>query len=221
MPDLTNEFYLTAEEIASLIIEEGIGPDDSEILELEAQLDDLSAELGVCDLDPVADHLLDMVEDELANLGILGRTAKSKRRKDPRRRYKGVCIRPDKRLAIYLRDKFCCVYCEADLHGAQPFNVTLEHLKPRGTGGGQAPENLITACRSCNCTRQDAPLRDFATPEARQRIRRNIRRSFTKYRVLAKALLAGEVGLQARAAEFITVGEYIYRRVPQWGSCCR
>jgi hypothetical protein len=55
---------------------------------------------------------------------------------------------------------------------------------------------LITACRSCNCSRQDKPLARFAGKEARAHIRRNLRRSLKPYRRLAKALLAGEVGFE-------------------------
>lgn len=106
--------------------------------------------------------------------------------------YRGVQIRPDLRLAIYLRDRFTCVYCLADLHGAHPQDVTLDHLTPDSQGGSNRPENLVCACRACNCSRQDKPLARFASTEARAHIRRNTRRSINKYRTLAKAIIAGE-----------------------------
>ena len=49
-------------------------------------------------------------------------------------KYKGVCIRADLRLAIYLRDSFRCVYCCADLHGAAPSDVTLDHVRCHSDG---------------------------------------------------------------------------------------
>ena len=111
-----------------------------------------------------------------------------------RNNYKGVCIRKDLRLAIYLRDDFRCVYCLADLRDAQPFDISLDHIKPQSQGGTNEASNMITACRSCNCSRGDKPLARFAGPETRKHVRRNLSRSIGKYRVMAKALIAGETG---------------------------
>ena len=106
--------------------------------------------------------------------------------------YKGVCLRKDLRLAVYLRDSFRCVYCCSDLHGAHPTDITLDHVRCDSDGGSNEPSNLVTACRSCNCSRQDKPLARFAGPETRADIRRLTRRSITKFRRMAKAILAGE-----------------------------
>lgn len=106
-----------------------------------------------------------------------------------KRGYKGVCIRRDLRLAIYLRDRFTCLYCLADLHGADPRDLTLDHVIPDSEGGSNDPSNLITACRHCNCSRQDAPLTRFTGPETRAHIRRNTRRAIARYRRLAKDLI--------------------------------
>jgi 5-methylcytosine-specific restriction endonuclease McrA len=108
----------------------------------------------------------------------------------------GQWIRAESRLAIYLRDGMACVYCLADLHGADPRDITLDHLVAKVDGGSNKPENLVTACRSCNCSRQDTPLNRFAGPETRAHIRRNVKRSMTKYRKLAKALISGETGFE-------------------------
>ncbi len=66
----------------------------------------------------------------------------------------GSWIHKAVRLAIYLRDGFTCVYCLRDLHDANPFDVTLDHLMPRSLGGTHETTNLVTACRSCNSSRQ-------------------------------------------------------------------
>jgi len=66
-----------------------------------------------------------------------------------------------RRLAIYLRDGFRCVYCQADLTQANPREVTLDHVKPRCNGGSHKAKNLITACLSCNSARQHMGLRMF------------------------------------------------------------
>jgi hypothetical protein len=60
-------------------------------------------------------------------------------------------------------------------------------------GGSNDEANLVTACRHCNCSRQDQPLSRFAGTETRKHIRRNTRRSLTPYRRLARAILAGEI----------------------------
>jgi 5-methylcytosine-specific restriction endonuclease McrA len=109
-----------------------------------------------------------------------------------RNQYKGVCVRSDLRLAIYLRDSFRCVYCCGDLHGAHPTDITLDHVAAQADGGSNGPDNLVTACRSCNCSRQDKPLAKFAGVETRKDIRRLTARAIGRYRTLAKAIIAGE-----------------------------
>ena len=106
----------------------------------------------------------------------------------------GQWIRAEKRLAIYLRDEFRCLYCLADLHDADPRDVTLDQLTPKCDGGSNHESNLVTACRSCNCSRQDTPLSRFAGPETRKHIRRNTARKLGRYVTLAKALISGETG---------------------------
>lgn len=112
--------------------------------------------------------------------------------RNSKRGYRGVCIRRDLRLALYLRDSFRCVYCCQDLHGARPMDITLDHIVPSGDGGTNAPSNLVTACRACNCSRQDMPLSRFCGVETRKDIRRLTRRSINKYRRLAKDLIGRE-----------------------------
>jgi 5-methylcytosine-specific restriction endonuclease McrA len=109
----------------------------------------------------------------------------------------GTWCRPDLRLAVYLRDAFRCLYCTRDLHGAEPRDVTLDHVKAKVDGGDNSPANLVTACRSCNCSRQDLPLARFASPDALAQVRRNTARKIARYRRLAKAILAGECGYDA------------------------
>lgn len=110
----------------------------------------------------------------------------------------GRWIRPEKRLAIYLRDGFRCVYCGCDLHGADPRDLNLDHVKPKCEGGTNEANNLVTACRSCNSSRQDTPVSRFASDEARKVIRRNLRRSLKPYLVTAKALLEDKTGRHDR-----------------------
>lgn len=52
-----------------------------------------------------------------------------------------------KRKRIYTRDGFACVYC------GRKEDLTLDHVIPQSHGGWHNDENLVTACRSCNCAK--------------------------------------------------------------------
>ena len=52
-----------------------------------------------------------------------------------------------RRFRIFVRDQFRCQYCGS--RGAA-HELTLDHITPRSRRGGSAPENLATACVSCN-----------------------------------------------------------------------
>lgn len=107
-------------------------------------------------------------------------------------RPKGQWIRSDLRLAIYLRDEFRCVYCGRNLHGADPTEITLDHITTWVNGGSNLPTNLITACRHCNCSRQDKPLSKYADEHTRKAVYRQRSRKIDRYRKLAKSLINGD-----------------------------
>ena len=76
-------------------------------------------------------------------------------------------IRRERRLAIYIRDSFCCQYCGRNLQDAAPVEMGLDHLEDLVNGGGHCganhkSDNLVTACRTCNSSRQDTPYTVFA-----------------------------------------------------------
>jgi 5-methylcytosine-specific restriction endonuclease McrA len=98
------------------------------------------------------------------------------------------------RLAIFLRDGGLCLYCLKDLHHADPRDVTIDHVTPRSDGGTDEPRNLANCCRVCNCKKQNKPLNRFAGPETIAHIKRNCRRSMTRYLKLADAFLKGTTG---------------------------
>lgn len=101
-------------------------------------------------------------------------------------------IRRDKRLAIYIRDGERCVYCgSAPLEGTQGA-LTLDHILPRHLGGTNAPDNLLTSCRQCNCARGSADLTSFVGPDRAAKLRKQARTS------LAAALF--EVAVRREAA---------------------
>lgn len=98
-------------------------------------------------------------------------------------------IRADKRLAIYLRDNWTCCYCGTRLADARPEEIHLDHLKCKSKGGSNDASNLVVACRSCNCSRQNKPWTSFASEWAVRVIRRNRRRNLAPYRAEAKRLI--------------------------------
>ncbi len=107
----------------------------------------------------------------------------------------GTWIRTEKRLAIYLRDRFHCMYCGRDLHDARPADITLDHLECRMNGGHNHETNLVTSCRCCNCSRADKAWTAFASVPVVRRIERQRRLNLASYLVLARDLIA-----QKRAA---------------------
>ncbi|MDT7687948.1 MAG: hypothetical protein QOE46_707 [Acidobacteriota bacterium] len=52
-----------------------------------------------------------------------------------------------KRLRIFVRDRFRCQYCGERRAANQ---LTLDHITPRSREGRSTPENLATACVTCN-----------------------------------------------------------------------
>jgi hypothetical protein len=105
----------------------------------------------------------------------------------------GRWIRPQKRLAIYLRDKMRCCVCLACLWEAPKRDITLDHVRPRVKGGSNDERNLFTACRDCNTRRGAKPLASFA-PAAVNRIAYTRKRplDMTTARQLYPAFKQGE-----------------------------
>jgi 5-methylcytosine-specific restriction endonuclease McrA len=106
-------------------------------------------------------------------------------------------IRPEKRLAIYLRDGMCCAYCGSKFEdGAE---LSLDHVLAVELGGTNETANLITCCRFCNSSKQDATTRTwFAvlrdrgidTSKIGPRIRRLVARDLSAYLTEAKTVIA-------------------------------
>ena len=104
----------------------------------------------------------------------------------------GRWIRPERRLAIYIRDGFMCAYCGTDLRGVTAHEIQLDHLIPRSEGGNNTNENLVTACRACNASRGNKSVADFAPGGSLIRIAALIARPVNVE--MAKALIADRAG---------------------------
>jgi len=64
-------------------------------------------------------------------------------------------IRREKRLAIYLRDQFRCVYCNRNLAKVKAKLRVLDHVIPVTKGGTNHESNLATCCSRCNNQKGD------------------------------------------------------------------
>lgn len=62
-------------------------------------------------------------------------------------RYKGAGVPKAKRLAIFTRDGWKCVYCDVDVRLLAKNHATLDHLIPNRD---DSQKNLVTACFGCN-----------------------------------------------------------------------
>ena len=102
-------------------------------------------------------------------------------------------IQPARRLAIYLREGFCCQYWGRDLSEAEPREVSLDHLVCQSKRKNHESSNLVTACFRCNRARGTTPWKRYATAGAIERIQRLRRR--VPNEALARSILKGDIPL--------------------------
>ena len=92
-------------------------------------------------------------------------------------------IRDNRRHAIYARDAWTCCYCGEVVSDQE---LTLDHVRARHNGGGNETANLVTACKSCNSSKQDRALAAFARTfdipdDVLKRVRNARARSIARY----------------------------------------
>ena len=68
-----------------------------------------------------------------------------------------------RRLQIFARDEFQCVYCGERF---EPDALTVDHVQPRMRGGDRSGGNLVTACGACNARKAGTHLADFLRENA-------------------------------------------------------
>lgn len=100
----------------------------------------------------------------------------------------GRWIRVDKRLAIYLRDRWTCGLCGKNLEGLPRRQITLDHIIPKSRQGGNDPTNIYTCCIECNASRQDKPL----PADKEQHIKKITSRPLEPYLWKARKMLEDE-----------------------------
>lgn len=72
---------------------------------------------------------------------------------------RGQWCRSEKRLGIYIRDCFACVYCGQGV--VDRVKLTLDHVVPWSEYGSDDESNLVTACHLCNSTRGKRSVSEF------------------------------------------------------------
>ena len=78
------------------------------------------------------------------------------------RRYSHVKLTNAQRKAIYRRDGYQCALCGSTRH------LQIHHYIPRGKGGRDIPQNLITLCSDCHALVHGFNAHDYPdmTPES-------------------------------------------------------
>lgn len=95
-------------------------------------------------------------------------------------------IRPEKRAKIYASDNHTCQYCGGSIYDTADMLLTLDHIVPCELGGGNEATNLVTACLSCNSSKQDLPLGAFLQVLADRgidprQVRKNVRNATRRH----------------------------------------
>jgi hypothetical protein len=67
--------------------------------------------------------------------------------------------------AIKQQQKGRCYYCGK--YCGKKSRLTMDHVIPIAAGGKHSAANIVGACLSCNCSKQDKPLPEFARYQGR------------------------------------------------------
>lgn len=97
-------------------------------------------------------------------------------------------IRPEKRIAIHIRDGWKCAYCGMCLKEVAKGVRQLDHLVPVAKGGDNSAENLVTACGWCNVEKSDRDFTECLNRREQNRVLKLVAKPLDMKR--AKSLLA-------------------------------
>ena len=84
-----------------------------------------------------------------------------------------------------------CWYCGTK---PEPYDLTVDHAKPRAHGGGNWDGNLLPACSYCNSLKNDLTIHEF--------------RKFVKVKVIRRLMTMGYGGCDlSRRVKIVFYGE--------------
>lgn len=119
----------------------------------------------------------------------------------------GSWCRPDKRLAIHLRDGLSCVYCGATVEGGA--SLQLDHYVRVQDGGSNESANLVSACAFCNNSKNNDTIRTWFrrlrergidTDVVSRRCRTLMARDLSSFREEAKVIIEDRKAVKAKRA---------------------
>ena len=86
-----------------------------------------------------------------------------------------------RRLEVFRRDGFRCVYCAREHDVA---DLSVDHVEPRRKGGDNSRGNVVTACRACNVEKGGRAAWDYLQdrPEKRANFLRLARHVWPRLR---------------------------------------
>lgn len=106
-----------------------------------------------------------------------------------------------KRLEVFARDGFRCVYCGGVFTAD---DLSVDHVQPRMRGGDGSGGNVVTACRGCNTAKGGRRLAWFLAenPAARRNFFRFARYVWPRHLEAVAEELARQ-GVVERPADFV------------------
>lgn len=75
------------------------------------------------------------------------------------------------KMFVRARDKYTCQYCGEIM----PDRLEVDHIVPRGRGGGDFPSNLVAACHDCNQEKGNMTAEEFGHPEVQKQVKKSLR----------------------------------------------
>ncbi len=76
-------------------------------------------------------------------------TASEEKRRARKKGAESVGVTPEQWFAILAEFDHRCAYC------LSPGKLSMDHSRPLAKGGEHSPENVVPACKSCNCSKHD------------------------------------------------------------------
>lgn len=71
---------------------------------------------------------------------------------------------------VLARDEWKCLYCRGESGDCR---LTADHIVPRSRGGTNRPDNLATACRTCNDQKGNRTAEEWGRPDVQRLLRKN------------------------------------------------
>lgn len=127
--------------------------------------------LGLRDKRTVVKALQELVDAdvvEIINGGIVHRRSMVELMKSTSIDQGRTALSAEVRAAVFSKNRGLCWYCrcELTLEPRQPNSFTVDHVIAFSQGGSDDIENLVPACRTCNCRKSDKDVYSFVSSQS-------------------------------------------------------